>query len=150
MRAAGCPLCEATGGHLVSETGKFRLVRADEDGYPAFYRLVWGEHVREFSDLDDADRAVFLEAMVTVERLLRHHVQPAKVNLASLGNIVPHLHWHVIARFEWDPAWPAAAWATPQRSADAAAVAAIEARRPVLEAALAQALAPRPANRAGS
>ena len=150
MRAAGCPLCDAAGGPLVFEGDKFRLVRAEESGYPAFYRIVWRDHVREFSDLGDADRALCLDAVVTAERVLREHLQPAKVNLATLGNMVPHLHWHVIARFEWDPAWPAPVWAAPQRPVDAAAIAAIEARRPDLEDALAAALGQRSPNRAGS
>ena len=150
MAASGCPLCDAAGGHLVFRGDKFRLVRADETGYPAFYRLVWGDHVREFSDLGQADRALCLDAVVTVEKVLLEHLQPAKVNLASLGNMVPHLHWHVIARFDWDPAWPAPVWAAPQRPVEAAAIAAVEGRRPALEAALARALGRRPGNRAGS
>jgi diadenosine tetraphosphate (Ap4A) HIT family hydrolase len=146
MRAADCPLCDAAGGRLVFQGGRFRLVRAQEAGYPAFYRLVWTDHVREFSDLDAPDRAACMEAVVTVEKVLRAHLQPAKVNLATLGNAVPHLHWHVVARFDWDPAWPAPVWAAQQRAPDAAAIAAVETRRPALEAALALALGARPGN----
>jgi diadenosine tetraphosphate (Ap4A) HIT family hydrolase len=144
MRVAGCPLCDAEGGHVVFAGESFRVVRAEEAGYPAFYRLVWNDHVRELSDLSDAQRAECLDAVVRIERVLRDNLAPAKINLASLGNMVPHLHWHAIARFEWDPAWPGAVWAAPQREADPERLAAIERSRPELEDALRRILSRNP------
>lgn len=141
MREPGCPLCEAPGGVPVFQGRRFRVIRADEPGYPAFYRLVWSDHVREFSELAPADRAACVEAVAAIEGVLLAELAPAKVNLATLGNMVPHLHWHVIARFEWDPAWPAPVWAAPQRGADPLRVQAVEARRGTVEAALREALA---------
>jgi diadenosine tetraphosphate (Ap4A) HIT family hydrolase len=139
MRVAGCPLCDAAGGHVVFEGDKFRLIRADEDGFPAFYRVVWKAHVSELSDLVPADRALCMDAVVRAERVLREHLAPAKINLAALGNVVPHLHWHVIARFEWDSRFPAPVWAAAARVPDAGFLDAIVARRPALEQALARA-----------
>ena len=52
---------------------------------------------------------------MTVERVLREQLRPTKINLASLGNMVPHLHWHVIARFDWDSHFPQPIWGTAQR-----------------------------------
>jgi diadenosine tetraphosphate (Ap4A) HIT family hydrolase len=147
MKHAGCPLCDAAGGHLVFAGDKFRLVRADEKGYPAFYRVIWNEHVREFSDLAPGDRTVCMDAIVTLEKLLREQLQPAKVNLAALGNMVPHLHWHVIARFEDDPAWPAPVWAPAQREADPARLASLERARESLEESLRVAFAGEAGNR---
>ena len=141
MKHAGCPLCDAAGGHIVFAGDKFRLVRADEKGYPAFYRVIWNDHVREFSDLEAYDRATCMDAVVAVERVLRDHLKPAKVNLATLGNMVPHLHWHVIARFASDPAWPGPVWAAAQREPDAAFLQSVESRRPGLDEALRSAVA---------
>jgi diadenosine tetraphosphate (Ap4A) HIT family hydrolase len=118
MKSPGCPLCDSAGGRLVFSCDEFRVVHADEKGFPAFYRVVWNGHVREFSDLDDAQRATCMDAVVTVERVLRRELQPAKVNLAALGNAVPHLHWHVIARFDWDSHFPGAVWASSARRVD--------------------------------
>ena len=115
MPAAGCPLCDGAGGELVFAGAAFRLVRTDEGGFPAFYRVVWNRHVRELSDLSPAQRHLCLEAVVAVEQLLRTHLRPVKVNLASLGNVVPHLHWHVVPRFEDDPHFPQPIWSTPRR-----------------------------------
>lgn len=118
MKEAGCPLCEEAGGRVVVQAAAWRLVHAQEAGFPAFYRLVWQDHVREFSQLRPAERAECLDVLVAVEEAMLRHLQPAKVNLASLGNVVPHLHWHVIARFDWDSHFPGAVWAQPQRAAD--------------------------------
>ena len=141
MRAAGCPLCEGPGGALVFAGPKFRVIRADEAGFPAFYRLVWSEHAAEFSDLAPEDRQLCMEAVAKVELALRRHLAPAKVNLAALGNVVPHLHWHIVARFDWDSHFPSPVWAQAQREAPAAAIAAIVAARAGLEHDLAQRLA---------
>ena len=59
---------------------------------------------------------------------------PAKINLASLGNVVPHLHWHVIARYEWDSHFPAPVWAHPQRECDTVRETLVAERLPALHA----------------
>ena len=97
---------------------KLRVIRADEAGFPAFYRVVWTDHVAEFSDLDASDRGLCMAAVNAVEQALRAQLQPTKINLAALGNVVPHLHWHVIARFDWDSHFPAPVWAEPKRPGD--------------------------------
>jgi diadenosine tetraphosphate (Ap4A) HIT family hydrolase len=121
-------LCEADGGMLVFRNEDLRIIQASEAGFPAFYRVVWNRHVAEFSDLSAAEREVCMAAVVAVEQVLRAELQPAKINLAALGNMVPHLHWHVIARFEWDSHFPAPVWSAPQRALEADKVAAIAAR----------------------
>ena len=111
----GCPLCETNGGQLVFRHEKFRIIQAVEAGFPAFYRVVWTQHMAEFSDLSLEDRNICMNAVVLIEQILRSELQPLKVNLAALGNVVPHLHWHVIARFGWDSHFPAPVWAAPAR-----------------------------------
>jgi diadenosine tetraphosphate (Ap4A) HIT family hydrolase len=123
-----CPLCEADGGLLVFRNEDLRIIQADEAGFPAFYRVVWNRHVAEFSDLLAAERDSCMNAVVAVEQVLREQLQPTKINLAALGNMVAHLHWHVIARFEWDSHFPAPVWAAAQRPVDADQVAAVAAR----------------------
>lgn len=136
----GCPLCEGPGGTLVWQGARFRVIRADEAGFPAFYRLVWGTHVTEFSDLSAADRQACTEGVAAIEQALRTHLQPTKVNLATLGNQVAHLHWHVIARFAGDSHFPGPVWAPAQRERDLAHEAAVQALLPLLEADLCQRL----------
>jgi diadenosine tetraphosphate (Ap4A) HIT family hydrolase len=141
MRAPGCVLCEGPGGDVVFDGPKFRVIRTDEGGFPAFYRLVWNDHVAEFSDLEPAERRFCIDAVAVVEQCLRAHLRPDKVNLAALGNAVPHLHWHIIARFRWDSHFPAPVWATAQRQAPAAELARISDLRRALENAMREQLA---------
>ena len=51
-----CILCAQPGGQLIWQGEHLRLIRADEAGFPAFYRIVWNTHVAEFSDLSAAQR----------------------------------------------------------------------------------------------
>jgi diadenosine tetraphosphate (Ap4A) HIT family hydrolase len=71
--------------------------------------------VAELSDLSADERSQCIEAVATVERVLIQALAPTKVNLAALGNLVPHLHWHVIARFDWDSHFPQPIWGSLQR-----------------------------------
>lgn len=123
-----CPLCADAGGALVFQAEKFRVIRADEAGFPAFYRVVWTAHVAEFSDLGADDRGLCMAAVTAVEQALREHLQPTKINLAALGNMVPHLHWHVIARFDWDSHFPGAVWGEARRPGDELRQQAVRAR----------------------
>lgn len=142
----GCPLCDTDGGLVVAHTPRFRVVRVvDGDEarrFPAFYRLIWAEHVTEFSDLAVTDRHACMDAVTEIERVLRSLLAPTKVNLATLGNVVPHLHWHVIARFDWDSHFPAPVWAAAQRDEwPGGAAARLAQPLPSVDAAMARALA---------
>ncbi|WP_313312096.1 HIT family protein [Pulveribacter sp.] len=136
-----CPLCAADGGTLIWRGQQLRVIHVDEPGFPAFYRVVWNAHVAEFSDLDEAARLHCMQAVTLVEQALREQVQPDKVNLATLGNVVPHLHWHVIGRYTWDSHWPAPLWAVPQRPRSAEHEAQLAEHLPALHQALRERLA---------
>ncbi|TSD61716.1 HIT family protein [Variovorax sp. KBS0712] len=138
---AGCPLCDAPGGRIVFEGAKLRVIHAQEEGFPAFYRVVWRDHAAELSDLDAADRVLCMEAVVRVEQCLRDALAPTKLNIAALGNMVAHLHWHVIARFDWDSHFPGSVWAVVQRTAPAERLAAVQALLPQAEADMVRRLA---------
>ena len=135
-----CALCDEVGGALVWRGERLRVIRAQEVGFPAFYRVVWNAHVAEFSDLAGADRVHCMEAVTLVEQALRQHLAPTKVNIAALGNMVPHLHWHVIARFDWDSHFPAPVWAAAQRPRNVVQEDALRERLPALEARLREVL----------
>ncbi|MBI5926888.1 MAG: HIT family protein [Aquabacterium sp.] len=114
-RVVGCELCVQDGGILIVRTDKLRVIRAEDADHPAFYRVIWNDHVAEWTDLVPEDRSHIMQAVAKVETVLREALSPSKINLASLGNVVPHLHWHVIARYDWDARWPAPVWAPMQR-----------------------------------
>ncbi|MFN3829549.1 MAG: HIT family protein [Tepidimonas ignava] len=138
-----CPLCHDDGGLLLWRGAHWRVVRAlgpEVGDTPAWYRVIAQGHVVEWSDLDAAAQAHAMALVSTVERCLRQALAPTKINLAALGNVVPHLHWHVIARFDWDSRFPAPVWAAPQRAVDTPRLAALHAQLAACDAAIVQAL----------
>jgi diadenosine tetraphosphate (Ap4A) HIT family hydrolase len=135
-RVSGCELCELAAAAKVVANDKFSVILADDANYPGFARVIWNEHVREVSDLADADRLLLNDAVWKLEQAVREVMQPLKVNVASLGNVVPHLHWHVIPRYADDAHFPAPVWAQAVRETDAAVLEARRALVPELVAAI--------------
>jgi diadenosine tetraphosphate (Ap4A) HIT family hydrolase len=79
--------------------------------------VIWEAHVREMTDLAESDRMHLMSLVFAVEAALRALLDPEKVNLASLGNLVPHVHWHVVPRFDDDSHFPQPVWGARQRDA---------------------------------
>lgn len=115
-----CELCTTVDGHLLWEDTRCRVVLVDEPDYPGYCRVIWTAHVAEMTDLATADRAHCMQVVLAVESVLREQLAPDKINLASLGNFTPHLHWHVIPRFRNDPHFPQSIWGSRQRDAQPA------------------------------
>jgi len=105
-----CELCDGPGGELIWEDSRCRVVRVGDPDYPGFCRVVWQQHAQEMTDLATADRDYLMHMVFAVEQSLRRLLHPDKVNLASLGNVTPHLHWHVIPRFRDDRHYPNPVW----------------------------------------
>lgn len=110
-----CELCATPGGAVLWRDARCRVILVEEPGYAGFCRVIWNTHVREMSDLAAGDREHCMHIVFAVERVLRAAMHPDKINLASLGNMVAHLHWHVIPRFADDPHFPQPVWSTRQR-----------------------------------
>ena len=111
-----CELCSRTGGELLWQDSRLRVVYVEEPGYPGYCRVIWEAHVKEMTDLSEAERSHFMDVVFAVESVLREQLYPDKINLASLGNVVPHLHWHVIPRYLDDPHFPQPIWSNPQHA----------------------------------
>ena len=130
-----CELCRADGGRVLWRDALLRIVAVDAPDYPGFCRVIVNRHAAEMTDLPVAERDAVMRAVFAVEAALRDAMRPDKINLASLGNMVPHVHWHVIPRFRDDRHFPAAIWAaaaragSPSRRCDIDALAAEIARR---------------------
>jgi len=132
-RLAGCELC-ALAVEPIWKNELFSVILVEDAAYPGFVRVIWHDHVREMSDLADADRLALVEAVNRVELAVRAVMAPHKINVASLGNVVPHLHWHIIPRYADDAQFPAPVWAAAVRTTDESVLAARRALLPQLRA----------------
>jgi diadenosine tetraphosphate (Ap4A) HIT family hydrolase len=137
MTPSHCELCNLA-APAVYRGDKLSVIMVDDPDYPGFCRVIWNEHVKEVSDLAPAERLLLNEAVYRVELAQRQVLAPDKVNLASLGNVVPHLHWHVIPRFADDAHFPSPVWAAPRRQTGDTVLAARRALLPQLAAAIAR------------
>jgi diadenosine tetraphosphate (Ap4A) HIT family hydrolase len=110
-----CEFCGSPGGPVVWQNDLCRVVRVDEPDYPGFIRVILKRHEREMTDLDPAERDSLMAVVFAVEAAVRETMRPDKMNMASLGNMTPHVHWHVVPRFVDDRHFPGPIWAAPQR-----------------------------------
>ena len=138
---ADCELCNSTGGEVLCESAQFRVVLIDDANYPGFCRLIWHEHQAEVTDLHELDRMLMMDVLWQIETVVRAVMQPKKINLASLGNMVPHLHWHVIPRYVDDAHFPAPVWAEAKRIPSPESLAARQEKLPLLRKKIQQRLA---------
>lgn len=105
-----CVLCNEDGGELIVQNKLFRIVYVSDKNYPGFVRLILNEHIVEQSDLNENNSIAVFKAIVAIEKTIRRIYSPDKINLASLGNVVPHLHWHIIPRYKNDTNFPNPIW----------------------------------------
>ncbi|WP_114698195.1 HIT family protein [Polynucleobacter necessarius] len=119
-----CVLCK---DDLKPEEGLFiwrgddcRVILVNDPDLPGFCRVIWNQHIAEMTDLTHGEREHLMTLVFAVEEAVRHVMQPDKVNLAALGNMVSHIHWHVIPRFKDDVFFPGSSWSkrTQETSAD--------------------------------
>jgi len=110
-----CDLCDHVGGELLWDSVLCRVVLVNDPDYPGFCRVVLNRHVREMTDLKSGERSLMMRVLLAVESAVREVIRPDKINLASLGNMTPHVHWHVIQRFTDDRHFPNSIWGEAQR-----------------------------------
>ena len=96
--------------HPVAALALCELRLMDDANYPWLVLVPRIAHARELVDLDPGQWRQLTGEIDQASRLLRACFRPYKLNVAALGNLVPQLHVHVIARNQDDPAWPAPVW----------------------------------------
>jgi diadenosine tetraphosphate (Ap4A) HIT family hydrolase len=115
--ADACQLCREAGGDILWQDELCRLVLVADADYPGSCRVIWKRHVAEMTDLDTRERRHLMSVVFATEAAVRRATRPDKINLASLGNMVPHLHWHIIPRWRDDRHFPNPIWGQAARPA---------------------------------
>ena len=93
---------------------KFIKIEVEESEIPwlkIFTQLAY----KEFSETPTEVKLEIFRTLDIIEREMLSFFNPIKINIASFGNYVPHVHWHVMARFEKDSYFPEPMWGTKQR-----------------------------------
>lgn len=105
-----CALCAPAHEEQLWANQHFRVIAVSDTNYPGYVRVICNRHAAELTDLSEPEQADMMRLLIQIERLMRKMLSPDKINLASLGNQVPHLHWHVIPRWTNDPCFPGSIW----------------------------------------
>ncbi len=87
-----------------------RVLVINDANYPWVLLVPRRENITEIVDLDEVAQAQLMTEIRIVSRAVREVTKCDKLNVAALGNMVPQLHVHIIARFRNDPAWPKPVW----------------------------------------
>ncbi len=90
---------------MVAELPSGRVHLQDDADYRGYCILVFRRHAVELYDLTAEERAQWIEDLARISQAIAQICQPAKLNLSMLGNLVPHLHCHLMPRYPTDPEW---------------------------------------------
>jgi len=95
---------------LLADWPLCRVLLMNDTRFPWLILVPRRSSLRDFDEISAGDKAVFLHEIDLASRALRSATSAEKLNVAALGNMVPQLHVHVVARFASDAAWPAPVW----------------------------------------
>lgn len=119
-----CVLCKEElkpeEGQLIWRGDDCRVILVNDPELPGFCRVIWNRHVAEMTDLSYGEREHLMSLVFVVEEAVRQVMHPDKINVAALGNMVPHIHWHVIPRYKDDAFFPGSVWSQKTQKPSAA------------------------------
>ncbi len=116
--AVSCDICnrwETDEDLRIVEFGLSYLVLSRDQFFPGYCLLFTKKHVTELFHLDPEARQELMEQVSRVACVLSGLFRADKINYELLGNMVPHIHWHLVPRFRHDPLWPQPVWAGPHQ-----------------------------------
>ena len=116
LNSDNCVLCSSQKYPIIWVNDLLRIVLINDQNYRGYCRVDLINHVKEMADLDEETRNKFMVVIFQTEKIIKEYLQPDKINLASLGNITPHLHWHIIPRYLSDNHFPDSIWSEKKRN----------------------------------
>jgi diadenosine tetraphosphate (Ap4A) HIT family hydrolase len=116
MTVADCQMCsrwECDADLRIAELHHSYVILNRDQFFPGYTLLFTKDHVTELFHLDRELRSELMEEVSRVAKALYDLFQPDKINYELLGNMVPHMHWHLVPRFASEALWPRPIWAEP-------------------------------------
>ncbi|MBI5484392.1 MAG: HIT family protein [Deltaproteobacteria bacterium] len=116
MNNTDCPMCrrwEEDADLRIAELEHSYVILNRDQFFPGYTLLFTKNHATELFHLDRDVRNGLMEEVSRVAKVLFDVFSPAKINYELLGNMVPHMHWHIVPRFSSEPLWPRPIWAEP-------------------------------------
>lgn len=98
-------------------TNSLIYIETHESEIP-WLKIFTHEHRKEFSQCSRQERMMVFDALDLIEKEMLAYFKPEKINIASFGNILPRVHWHIMARFQNDSYFPEPMWGVKQREGD--------------------------------
>lgn len=111
-----CPMCtrwESDADLRIAELPHSYVILNRDQYFPGYTFVFTREHVTELFHLDRERRIAVMDEVSAVAVALHSVFRPDKMNYELLGNMVPHMHWHIVPRFRGEPLWPRPIWAEP-------------------------------------
>jgi diadenosine tetraphosphate (Ap4A) HIT family hydrolase len=100
----------------IAELEHCRVILNRDQFFPGYCLVFTRAHVTELFHLEPPVRAAVMEEVTAVAAALDAAFRPTKMNYELLGNMVPHMHWHLVPRFTTDPLWPRPIWSEPHEA----------------------------------
>ena len=97
----------------IAELEQCRVLLNRDQFFPGYTFVFTRDHVTELFHLEREVRQAVMDEVTAVAAALSSLYQPTKMNYELIGNMVPHMHWHLVPRFDSDPLWPRPIWSEP-------------------------------------
>ncbi len=102
----GCPMCpDSSEADVVADLPSGRAHLQNDADYRGYCILVFRRHAVELHDLTETERRMWIDDISRIGRAVSEECLPDKLNVTMLGNMVPHLHCHIMPRYSGDPDW---------------------------------------------
>jgi diadenosine tetraphosphate (Ap4A) HIT family hydrolase len=113
VQGTECPLCQSPERAVVAVLPSGRVELVNDADFVGYSVLVYHRHAIELYDLNQEERRQLIEDVARVAQAIAGQCRPAKFNYEILGNVVPHLHCHIIPRYPDDGYWGGPLWWRP-------------------------------------
>jgi len=101
--------------HFISDLKLCEIRMIDNSKFPWIILIPKRKKITDISELNKKDRSLLMDEIVYCSNLMKKIFKTSKLNVEKIGNIVPQLHIHIIARKKTDTTWPLSVWITKSK-----------------------------------